>query len=77
MYGSRWNRQGGSLGPALDHMQHDESGHRPFAERVALARAEEECPFLVAAYSSRADQSIGVFLEWFHCNQRRVVKPPK
>src|SRR5216684_1039390 len=49
--------QGGGLGPALDHVQHVESGHGLFAKPLALAHARNNGPFLSLAILAAAIQA--------------------
>ena len=67
--------QGGSLGPALDHMQHIESGHRLFAEPVAPAKLRKSGAFLSRLTPAALIQALRYSSSG--CNQRRVFKPPK
>jgi hypothetical protein len=55
--------QAGGFSPALDHVQHIEPGYCPFAEPVALAHVAKERPLPVAAYPSRADPGVEVFVQ--------------
>jgi hypothetical protein len=55
--------EGGSLGTALDHMQHIESGHHSVAEKIALAHGAEQWPLFVTGDSGRCNPGVQVLFE--------------
>jgi hypothetical protein len=55
--------QAGYHSPALDHVEHVESGHGLFAQPLALAHAAEQWPFLLPGNSGRRNPGLQLLVK--------------